>query len=37
LKESVELFGKDAKETVLQPDLSNGGDPDAFFSSVPYG
>ncbi|KAI8340869.1 peptidase family M1-domain-containing protein [Chlamydoabsidia padenii] len=36
LKESVELFGKDSKETVLQPDLSNGGDPDDYFSSVPY-
>ncbi|KAI8099339.1 peptidase family M1-domain-containing protein [Halteromyces radiatus] len=36
LKESVELFGKDSLATVLQPDLSNGVDPDDYFSSIPY-
>ncbi|CAO3591318.1 unnamed protein product [Absidia cylindrospora] len=36
LKESVELFGKDSNATALVPDLSNGGDPDDYFSSVPY-
>ncbi|KAI8066599.1 hypothetical protein BC940DRAFT_240047 [Gongronella butleri] len=36
LKESIKQFGDDAPETVLQPDLSGGGDPDDFFSTVPY-
>ncbi|ORX55588.1 hypothetical protein DM01DRAFT_1320836 [Hesseltinella vesiculosa] len=36
LRESINQYGENSPATVLQPDLSGGGDPDDFFSSVPY-
>ncbi|KAI8992346.1 peptidase family M1-domain-containing protein [Pilobolus umbonatus] len=36
LKESVDLVGEHSHKTLLNPDLSNGADPDDFFSRVPY-